>query len=126
MGTTKATLYLDYGSMTLGPLSLPYLVVDAFGVKCVNKCDAEHLVSVLKDHSEVTEDWKGERYIGMHLRWDYHRRKTNLAMPAYLQKAMKELFHELPKRKQNSPFPCAQKKYGKDAQMMEDYPSHQH
>ena len=43
------------------------LVVDDFGVTYVNKEDAEHLMSVLKQNYEVTEDWEGERYIGMHL-----------------------------------------------------------
>ena len=44
------------------------LVVDDFGIKYVNKSDAEHLMAVLKKDYEVTEDWNGERYIGMHLR----------------------------------------------------------
>ena len=43
------------------------LVVDDFGVKYANKEDAEHLMSVLKQDYEVTKDWKGERYIEMHL-----------------------------------------------------------
>ena len=44
------------------------LVVDDFGVKYVNKEDAEHLMSVLKQKYKVTEDWEGKRYIGMHIR----------------------------------------------------------
>ena len=32
------------------------LVVGGFGVKHVNKCDAEHLMSMLKEHYEMTED----------------------------------------------------------------------
>ena len=40
--------------------------MDGFGVKCVNKEDAQHLMSVLKQNYEVTEDWEGGRYIGMH------------------------------------------------------------
>ena len=98
------------------------LVVDDFGVKYVNKEDAEHLMSVLKQNYEVTEDWEGERYIGMHLRWDYPGRKVHLAMPGYVEKALREFLHEYPRRKQYSPFPCAQKKYGKEAQMLEDVP----
>ena len=46
------------------------LIVDDFGVKCTNEEDAQHLMSVLKQHYDITEDLKGERYIGMHLRWD--------------------------------------------------------
>ena len=91
-------------------------------MKYVNKEDADHLMSVLKQNYEVTEDWEGERYIGMHLRWDYPGRKVHLAMPGYVEKALREFQHEYPKRKQYSPFQCAQKKYGKEAQMMVDEP----
>ena len=35
---------------------------------------------------------------------------------------IREFLHEHPKRKQYSPFPCAQKKYGKEAQMIEGGP----
>ena len=62
------------------------LVIYDFEVKCVNKKDAEHLMSVLKQNYEVTEDWEGERYIGMHLRWDGLGRKVHLAMPGYVEK----------------------------------------
>ena len=62
------------------------LVVDDFGVKYVNKEDAEHIMPVLKQNCEVTEDWEGERYIGMHLRWDYPGRKVHLAMSGYVKK----------------------------------------
>ena len=43
-------------------------------------------------------------------------------MPRYVEKALRELQHEHPRQKQYSPFPCAQKKYGKEAQMIEDEP----
>ena len=71
---------------------------------------------------EVTEDWEGEQYIGMHIRWDYPGKKIHLAMPGYAEKALREFLHEHPRQKQYSPFSCAQKKYGKEAQMIEDKP----
>ena len=43
-------------------------------------------------------------------------------MPGYVEKALREFMHEAPRRKQHSPFPCAQKKYGKEAQIIEDAP----
>ena len=89
------------------------LVVDDFGVKSINKEDAKHLMSVLKQDYEVTEDWKGERYIGMHLGWDYPERQICLAMLGYMEKTLREFMHEYPKQKHYSPFPYAQKKYGK-------------
>ena len=44
-------------------------------------------------------------------------------MSGCVEKALREFLHEHPKRKQHSsPFPCAQKKYWKEAQMIEDEP----
>ena len=37
------------------------LVVDDFGVKYCGKEHAEHLMGVLREHYEVTEDWEGEK-----------------------------------------------------------------
>ena len=44
------------------------LVVDDIGIKYTNKEDADHLMSVLKENYKIKEDWKGERYIGLHMR----------------------------------------------------------
>ena len=96
------------------------LVVDDFGVKYVDKEDSEHLMSVLKQNYEATEDWAGERYIGMHLRWDYSGEKGTFGSARVRRKALREFLHEHPRQKQYSPFPCAQKKYDKEAQMIED------
>ena len=61
------------------------LVVDDFGVKYVNKADVNHLMNDLKETYTVTEDWEGERYVGIHLRWDYANKKVHLAMLGYVQ-----------------------------------------
>ncbi len=49
------------------------LVVDDFGVQYVGKEHAEHLMSVIQEHYECKADWTGERYIGIHLAWDYEK-----------------------------------------------------
>ena len=46
------------------------LVVDDFGVKYVGREHVEHLLKTLEEHYKVTSDWKGDRYIGIHLQWD--------------------------------------------------------
>ena len=65
------------------------LVVDDFGVKYVGKEHAEHLEAVLKQHYEVTTDWTGTRYVGIHLFWDYQKHQVHLHMPGYVAKALK-------------------------------------
>ena len=44
------------------------LVVDTFREKYVDKEDVEHSMPVLTECYKITEDWKGERYIGTHWR----------------------------------------------------------
>jgi hypothetical protein len=47
------------------------LVVDDFGVKYINKEDAQHLERVLQMHYSVTCDWEGSLYCGISIKWDY-------------------------------------------------------
>ena len=49
------------------------LIVDDFGVKYVGEEHANHLISVLSEHYVVKKDWKGEKYCGITLDWDYVR-----------------------------------------------------
>ena len=44
------------------------LIVDEFGVENVGEEHVLHLLSVLKWHYEVSEDWKGKKYAGIHLK----------------------------------------------------------
>ena len=91
------------------------LVVDDFGVKYVGKEHAEHLKQVLEQHYQVTTDWAGERYVGIHLKWDYNKQRVHLYMPGYVRKALKQFQHKL-QQKQNQPFPHTPIKYGQKKQ----------
>ena len=88
------------------------LVVDDFGVKYVGKQHAEHLESVLKEHYPVKCEWDGDRYIGIHLQWEYSKRKVHLSMPGYKDKALKQFNHPPPSKPQHQPFPHTPPKYG--------------
>ena len=92
------------------------LVVDDFGVKYVGEEHAKHLVSVLEQDYEITTDWKGEKYIGLTLDWDYARREVHISMPGYVKKARKEFGHKMPAKRQNSPYPHVPVKYGAKVQ----------
>ena len=69
------------------------LVVDDFGVKYERKRDAQHLMETLKRYYPVSEDWKGNRYIGITLNWDYQKRQVHLSMPGYVERALKQFNH---------------------------------
>jgi hypothetical protein len=46
-------------------------VVDDFEVKYGGKEHALYLISILKKHYEILEDWTGNKYIGITFGWDY-------------------------------------------------------
>lgn len=87
------------------------LVVDDFGVKYVGREHAEHLISVLQEHYKIKTDWTGDRYIGIHLKWDYVKQQVHLHMPGYVKKALLQFGHQL-KQTQNQPYPHTPIKYG--------------
>ena len=91
------------------------LVVDDFGVKYVDKADAQHLQQVLEEYYKITMDWEGRRYIGITLDWDYKRRQVHLSMPGYIKAALVQFQHKL-RKKRHSPFQSAPIQYGAKAQ----------
>ena len=92
------------------------LVVDDFGVKYVGKENADHLVSAITKYYPLSEDWKGELYCGISLKWDYDKRELDFGMPGYIKKALAKYLHEAPKKPQHSPYPVVPRKYGAAAQ----------
>jgi hypothetical protein len=93
-------------------------VVDDFGVKYVGKDSADHLIKVLQKNYEITEDWKGEKYLGIDLDWDYDKREVHLSMRQYVQNALHRFQYEPPKRKQNQPYPHVPVEYGAKTQFV--------
>jgi hypothetical protein len=87
------------------------LVVDDFGVKYVGREHAEHLKRVLEEHYKVTADWNGERYVGIHMKWDHVKQQVHLYMLDYVKKALIQFGHQINKQ-QNQPFPHTQIQYG--------------
>eukprot|EP00804_Cyclotella_cryptica_P000424 CCRYP_020917-RA/>CCRYP_020917-RA protein AED:0.44 eAED:0.43 QI:0/0/0/1/0/0/2/0/67 len=47
------------------------LCVDDFGVKYVGIEHAKHLLQALNAHYATSHDWKGDRYLGLTITWDY-------------------------------------------------------
>ncbi len=78
-----------------------------------------HLISILKQHYEISEDWTGSKYIGVTFEWGYHNRRVHLSMPGYISKALQQFGHKQPCRLQNSPCPHVAPTYGAKAQYVE-------
>ena len=66
------------------------LVVDDFGVEFVGKEHADHLYASIKEYYGLVEDWAGELYCGITLKWDNINRNTavGLSMPGYVAAAL--------------------------------------
>jgi hypothetical protein len=92
------------------------LVVDDFGIKYVEQEHVMHLISILKEHYELSEDWKGTKFIGLTLKWDYSGRKVHISMPGYINDALTRFHHKRPKQRQNSPHQHIAPNYGARSQ----------
>ena len=91
-------------------------MVDDFGVRYTNKDDADYLIQCLQEEYELHEDWDGDIYIGMSLKWDYDARTVELSMPGYIQNALTRFSHPTPNTLQHSPFKWFQPTYGAKVQ----------
>ena len=49
------------------------LVVDKFVVKYTNKADVDHLIKCLKENYNLTQDWDGNLYCRIKLKWNYDK-----------------------------------------------------
>ena len=72
------------------------LVDDDFGVKYVSKDDVDHLIDSIKSTYMLTEDWTGNSYCGIALKWDYVHRHVDILMPNYIKKKLQEYGHVIP------------------------------
>ena len=67
-------------TLKLRPISFT-LVANDFEIKYVGQEHALHLTNILKEHYELSEDWKGTKFIGLTLEWDYPGWKVHISMP---------------------------------------------
>jgi hypothetical protein len=80
------------------------LVVDDFGIKYVNKADVDHLIASIKNTYTLTEDWTGNLYCGIQLKWDYDAQTVDVSMPGYIKKKLQEYEHVVKTKPQHCPY----------------------
>ena len=78
------------------------LVVDDFGVKYTTLSGVSHLIHTLQTLYSITIDWKGSKYLGFAIAFDYSQRTVTLSMPGYILKVLQR-FAPLLKAGANSP-----------------------
>jgi hypothetical protein len=93
------------------------LVVDDFGVKYVGKENADHLINTLKELYTITENWKGDEFLGFTIRWNYDKRTVGISMPGYIKRALQRFGIKPPNRPQDAPHAWTKPVYGKHPQL---------
>ena len=79
------------------------LVVDDFGVTYVGREQVDHIIKCIKEKYELTENWLGDLYCGIKLRWNYNARIVDISMPGYTKKLLQKHKHKMPNKLQHSP-----------------------
>jgi hypothetical protein len=88
------------------------LVVDDFGIRCTNKQDVDDLIAIINKEYKCSQDWTGNRYIGLTLNWNYEKHYIDLSMPGYIARALQRLVHPTPERPEHAPYNYAAPTYG--------------
>jgi len=117
-GYRQSTITPGYWKHDWRPISFA-LCVDDFGVKYVGIKHAQHLLQTLNEHYETSQDWKGERYLGLTIKWDYTLRQVQLSMPGYCKKAGYRFHHPVPIKPQHQPYPHTVRTYGAKQQFVD-------
>ena len=92
------------------------LCVDDFGIKYFNQDDANHLLAALRQTYEVSVDWTGQEYCGLHFEWNYDKNYVDVSMPRYVPKLLAKLKHPPPKKPCYSLHDWTQPVYGQTRQ----------
>ncbi len=79
------------------------LVNDDFGVKYTRQEDINYLIGRIKEKYLLTEDWTGNLYCGIKLKWDYNNQALDISMPEYIIKQLQKYKHDCPDRPQHCP-----------------------
>ena len=83
------------------------LIVDNFGVEYVGRKHADHLLGVLNQYYEMSEDWSGSKFAGIHLKWNYADRHTDrtfrLSMNKYIANLLLREGWSRPAKPQHAP-----------------------
>ncbi len=96
------------------------LIVDDFGVEYVGEQHALHLRDTIKQHYDLTVNWKGDLYAGINLAWNYTKRTCRLTMEEYIATVLIKYDHPMPKKRQLSPSKAAKIIYGAKTQFTPD------
>jgi hypothetical protein len=92
--------------------------VDNFGIKFIEQEHLQHSYNALcKETYEIGEDWTGNLYCGITLKWNYEKHHVDLTTPDYDMKQLTKYCHVASLKPQRCPYVLNPIKYGKDNQL---------
>jgi hypothetical protein len=93
------------------------LVVDDFGIKYIDKADADHLLETSRLLCKASVDWDAKQYCGLTtLIFDYINRTCDISIPGYIERALQRFQHPIPQRPQHAPHAWVKPHYGAKTQ----------
>ena len=121
--TPRATwLYFEVQHMPsiLKHVSCPIwfnLCVNNFGVKYIGNKNLKHLFFMLRTETyKIVEDWAGNLYCSINLKWKCSKCWVDIAMPVYAIKNLTRYNYLPPLKPQHCPYTPNPITYGKDSQ----------
>ena len=70
----------------------------------------------LERQYDVTVDGEGTKYVGINLKWDYHKRQLKKSVPTYVSEALHRIQHKTPDKHQHAPAKAIPIQYGAKVQ----------
>ncbi len=81
------------------------LYVNDFGTKNIGIDYLQHLYNALKKETyDIVEDYKGELYCGITLKWNYKKRWADTSMAQHVMKRLVKYGHVAPTKPQHCPY----------------------
>ena len=92
------------------------LIVNDFGIKYTRKAGTNHQLKSLREDYEITEDWTGDKYLGLALNWDNVNRNVSVSMPGYVKAALIKFQRKATTKTHDAPHQWNQPTYGAKTQ----------
>eukprot|EP00957_Ditylum_brightwellii_P074011 5623870-Ditylum_brightwellii.AAC.1 len=84
----------------------------------MNQADADHLINSIKEKYRATVDWRGSKYCGISLEWNYQEKWVDISVPGYVMKGLTKLKHPRPTKPKYSPHCHVKITYGPEGQLV--------
>jgi hypothetical protein len=80
------------------------LVVDNFGMKHIDKAEADHLLETSRLLCKASVDWDAKQRCGLNLVFDWCINRTcDISVPGHIERALQRFQHPTPQRPQHAP-----------------------